>query len=70
MSNPHSFPLTRAPHRVLAFTGQHVSYRQVYGLVLDGKIPAEQISGRYFLEESTVPQIAAALGLNPVRGAA
>jgi hypothetical protein len=39
-------------------------YRRVYNAILDGRIPAEQVNGRYRIARSTLPYIAALFGLN------
>jgi hypothetical protein len=38
-------------------------YRRVYNAILDGRIPAEQVNGRYRIARSHLPQIAELFGL-------
>jgi hypothetical protein len=38
-------------------------YRSIYNAILDGRIPAEQVNGRYRIPRSTLPHIAALFGL-------
>jgi hypothetical protein len=53
-------PLPAAPREVKVRYDRHVSYRQLYQLILDGKLRAEQVNGRYSVE---IDEVAEALGL-------
>ena len=58
--------LTALPRELSAFTGQQApSYRKLWTMVVDGLLPAEQISGRYRVRRADVPAIATTLGLSP-----
>ncbi len=40
-------------------------YRQLYGMVVDGKLRTDLINGRHYVLEANLPAIAADLGLVP-----
>ncbi len=64
-------PLTALPRALAAFAGQQSpSYRRLYALTLDGRIPAAQENGRWFVSKDDLPSIAATLGLAAERVAA
>ena len=57
-----SIALTDAP-RELAKFGARITYRKLYGLVLDGIVPAERASnGRWIIKRTALPGIAKSLG--------
>ena len=39
------------------------SYRQVYNMILDGRLSAQRVNGRWFLPRADLPGIAFKLGL-------
>lgn len=61
----HDFiPLPALSRELTALTGkQSPSYRQLWTLTVDGRIPAEQRNGRYQVMRTDLPGIAASLGL-------
>lgn len=64
----NTIPLTSLSRELNAFTGQpSPSYRRLYGLTLDGRLPAEQVNGRWFVQRSDMPAIAQTLGLTAER---
>jgi hypothetical protein len=61
-------PLTALSRELAALTGKPApSYRKLYVAILDGKLPAEQVDGRYLVDVQVAAQ---ALGLTPERIAA
>ena len=66
--------LTALAHELILLTGeQPPPYRRLWNLVVDGQLPAVQVAGRYRIERSDLPAIAATLGLvrsKPARVAA
>jgi hypothetical protein len=56
-------PLTAAAREIKIRYDRVVSYRQLYLLILDGRLPAVQIKGRYRIE---IDDIAEVLGLATV----
>jgi hypothetical protein len=58
--------ITELPREIAAITGNPPpSYRKVYERVLDGLIPAERLNGRWFVQESHLPAIAALFQRRP-----
>lgn len=54
-------PLSQATRALAGLTGQNPPpYRKLYELILDAKIPAEQINGRWHIDVATA---AVALGM-------
>jgi hypothetical protein len=53
-------PLPAASRQIKALYGLEVSYRRLYQLILDGKLKAEQVNGRYSVQ---IDEAAKALGL-------
>jgi hypothetical protein len=53
-------PLPAASHQIKALYGLEVSYRRLYQLILDGKLKAEQVNGRYSVQ---IEEAAKALGM-------
>ena len=47
-----------------AKSGQAPGYRAIYQAILDGRIAAEQINGRYRIQRSQLPKIAEIFGLS------
>jgi hypothetical protein len=66
MLNQEKVPLTKLPRELAALTGSSPGYRQLWGMTVDGAIPAEQVNGRWHVARADVPAIATILGL-PVR---
>ena len=61
---PQTIPLSLTSRELARrFGGSAPAYRRLYELVLDGKLPAEQVNGRWFVDEADLPAIAATLGL-------
>jgi hypothetical protein len=59
-----SILLPHLPRELAEFTGSAPpSYRRIYGLVLDGRVPAEQANGRWSVKREHLPMIAEALGM-------
>jgi hypothetical protein len=59
-------PTSQISRRLADFTGRDVpGYKRMYQLVIDGLIPAEQISGRWFIRAADLPKIAEKLELVP-----
>lgn len=48
---------------------EDVTAKRLYKLVLDGRIPAEQVRGRWFVAERNLPLIAEVLGIAPAAAA-
>lgn len=66
MANPDVLGLAALPRELSALTGKpSPSYRQLYNMTLDGRLPAEQVNGRYQLRRTDLPAIAVSLGLMP-----
>jgi hypothetical protein len=64
MTPPDHLPLTRLPIALRDQTGlRPPTYYQLYMAVINGRISAEMVGGRYYFKESDVPAIAAQLGL-------
>jgi len=64
MEDMEKVALTALPRDLNALTGsQSPSYRRLYFMVLDGRVPAQQVNGRYFVRRSDLPGIAAMLGM-------
>ena len=60
--------LTALPREVATYTGQQApSYRKLWTMVVDGLLPAEQISGRYRVRRADLPAIVVQLGLSPAQ---
>jgi ferric-dicitrate binding protein FerR (iron transport regulator) len=56
-------PLPKAPAALEARGAKPVPrYRHLYNLVLDRRIPAQQINGRWHVDDADLPAIARALG--------
>ena len=56
--------LTALPRELTALTGtQAPGYRRLWTEVVDGRIPAEQVNGRYQVRRTDLPAIAASLGM-------
>jgi hypothetical protein len=56
-------PLTSGPRELAMLTGKPApSYRALWGKIVNGELPAEQVNGRYFID---VEAIASALGMLP-----
>jgi hypothetical protein len=61
---PQTIPLSQTSRELSRrFGGSAPAYRQLYELILDGKLPAEQVNGRWFVDEADLPAIAATLGM-------
>jgi hypothetical protein len=57
-------PLTALSRELTTFAGKQApSYRKLWTLTVDGRIPAEQMNGRYQVRRTDLPGIAASLGL-------
>ncbi len=70
---PKLTPLPRLAAKLRDLTGAPPpSYRMLYMAVVDGRLPSVQQNGRYFVQDSDLPAVAAALGLTipPSRNAA
>jgi len=64
MPSEPTIPLTLLPRELKARTGRSTTYRRVYTLALDGRLPAEQgENGRWRVRERNVQLIAEELGL-------
>ena len=62
--NPETVALTSLPRELAALTGKPVpNYRKLWSLTVDGRLPAEQVNGRYQVRRVDLPSIAALLGL-------
>lgn len=56
--------LTDTPRALKELTGVGIQYQKLYRHIVDGTIPAEKnISGRWFVKRSDLPEIAKTLGL-------
>ena len=63
-TNPEMMALTALPRELTALTGKQApSYRKLWSLTVDGRIPADQVNGRYQVRRADLPAIATALGL-------
>lgn len=68
MTHLEMVALTALPRELVALTGGEVpSYRKLWTMVVDGRLPAEQVNGRYQVRRSDIPEIAAKLGLIPAK---
>jgi hypothetical protein len=57
-------PLPRLALKIRQLTGESdLSYSRIYRAIIDGRIPAVQRNGRYYVREMDIPVICAALGL-------
>ena len=57
--------LPALPRAVAAATGSPApSYRTLYALALDGRIPAHQRTGRWYVDDADLPAVIRALGLS------
>ena len=69
-TNPEMVALTALPRELAALTGQPVpSYRKLWTMVVDGRLSATQVNGRYQVDRAGLPAICAVLGL-PLKAAA
>jgi hypothetical protein len=50
-------PLAAAAREVRVRFGREVKYRQLYNLVLDGRLTAEQVNGRYEVDIDNVGEV-------------
>jgi hypothetical protein len=67
MPTERLIPLPQLPRELTAHTGQQApSYRRLYTLVLDGRLPATQVNGRHHVRAADVPAIVEALGLGSI----
>jgi hypothetical protein len=58
------FALSLLPRELAAYTGRPTpSYRDLYMRVVDGRLPAHQTNGRWFIRRTDLPVIAEATGL-------
>lgn len=48
---------------------EDVTAKRLYKLVLDGRIPAEQVRGRWYIDPANMPMIAEVLGIVPAGAA-
>ena len=57
--------LPQLPRKLYDLTGRPVpgGYRRLYLHVIEGRIPAEQDNGRWYVADADVPAIAGALGM-------
>ena len=52
-------PLSSVPRAIQALTGEPgPPYRHAYFAALDGRIPAEQVRGRWFVRQADLPAVA------------
>ncbi len=66
MSDPNLISIAHlCPQLDAAYSGALPSYRRLYFDVLSGKIPAENINGRWFVRRSDLPAIGKAFGMTP-----
>jgi hypothetical protein len=56
-------PLTQVPREIDKLTGRLLSYRRLYNLILDGRVPAEQDNARWQIRRADLPAIITQLGL-------
>lgn len=57
-------PLPLLPRELAALTGQPApTYRCLYGLALDGRLPTEHLNGRHYLPRERLPEAAALVGM-------
>jgi hypothetical protein len=64
------FPSTDLSRELAALTGNSgPGHRKLWGLIVDGKIPAERENGRWFVRRSDLPAVAQILGLTVKRAA-
>lgn len=57
-------PLTALSRELTTFAGKQApNYRKLWMLTVDGRIPAEQMNGRYQVRRADLPGIAVSLGL-------
>lgn len=56
--------LTALPRELTALTGKQApSYRKLWSLIVDGRVSANQVNGRYQVPRTDLPAIAVLLGL-------
>jgi hypothetical protein len=64
ISPPDKVPLAQLPRELQQLTGVRApGYRTLYNAVLDAVIPAELITGRWYVDRSHLPAIAMKLGM-------
>lgn len=64
MNDADLISIALLPAEIRQATGANPpSYRSIYADVLNGKIPAERVRGRWYVRKSAVADIAAALGI-------
>jgi hypothetical protein len=56
-----TIPLPEVPRALRAATGASVPYRMIYAAVLDARIPAEKLQGRWHVARADLPRIAQVL---------
>ena len=57
-------PITELSGELANYTGkQPPGYRKLYGLILDGRLPVERVSGRYYFRRDDIPTISEIVGL-------
>jgi hypothetical protein len=66
MTETEMVALSALPRNLAALTGGEVpTYRKLWSLTVDGRLPAVQINGRYQVRRADLPAIAMSLGLKP-----
>lgn len=64
MTNQEMVALTALSRELFALTGkQGPGHRKLWQLTVDGRLPAEQVNGRYHVRRADLPAIADMLGL-------
>lgn len=59
-------PLPKLAGKLRELTGKDApSYVKLYHLLLDGRLPSETRNGRYFIRDTDLPAVMAAIGLTP-----
>lgn len=63
-ANCFLIPLSNVPRAIQVSTGKPgPEYRRCYVAVIDGRIPAVQINGRWFVQQADLPTVAHTLGI-------
>lgn len=64
MANEQTLLLADVPRELAALAdGRTPTYQQVWGMAVNGRLPAEKVNGRYWVARADLPAIALSLGM-------
>ena len=65
MSTQNCIPLSRLSLELSDRYGNTPGYRKLYSMAQDGRLRTEMVNGRHYVPKTSLPAIAADLGLAP-----